>query len=54
MFDNLEDSGLSNDLMWVNVVPLSNEECKLFYGNQISVNTICVGGYYNEGSCYVS
>jgi hypothetical protein len=54
MFDNLEDSGLSNDLMWVNVVHLSNEECKLFYGNQISVNTICVGGYYNEGSCYVS
>jgi secreted trypsin-like serine protease len=47
-----EDSGLSNDLMWVNVVPLSNEECKLFYGNQIGVNTICVGGYYNEGSCY--
>jgi secreted trypsin-like serine protease len=47
-----EDSGLSNDLMWVNVVPLSNEECKIFYGNQISDNNICVEGNYNEGTCY--
>jgi secreted trypsin-like serine protease len=47
-----EDSGLSNDLRWVSVAPLSNEECKIFYGNQIGINTICVEGNYNEGSCY--
>jgi hypothetical protein len=53
-FFNLEDSELSNELMWTNVVGLSNEECRLYYGNQIGTSTICVGGNYNEGSCYVS
>jgi hypothetical protein len=51
--DNLEDSGLSNDLRWVNVVALSNEECRIIYGNQIGINTICVEGNFNEASCYV-
>jgi hypothetical protein len=49
-----EDSGLSDDLMWTNVVTLSNEECRLYYGNQIGNSTICVEGNYNEGTCYVS
>jgi hypothetical protein len=53
-FFNLEDSELSNELMWTNVVALSNEECRLYYGNQIGTSTICVEGNYNEGSCYVS
>ncbi|CAH1368234.1 unnamed protein product [Tenebrio molitor] len=48
-----EDSGLSNDLRWVNVVALSNEECRIIYGNQIGINTICVEGNFNEASCYV-
>jgi hypothetical protein len=40
--------------MWTNVVTLSNEECRLYYGNQIGNSTICVEGNYNEGTCYVS
>ncbi|KAJ3632607.1 hypothetical protein MTP99_009604 [Tenebrio molitor] len=47
-----EDSGLSDDLMWTNVVTLSNEECRLYYGNQIGNSTICIEGNYNEGTCY--
>ncbi|XP_068903460.1 brachyurin-like [Tenebrio molitor] len=47
-----QDSELSNELMWTNVVALSNEECRLYYGNQIGTSTICVEGNYNEGSCY--
>jgi hypothetical protein len=39
--------------MWTNVVTLSNEECRLYYGNQIGNSTICVEGNYNEGTCYV-
>jgi secreted trypsin-like serine protease len=49
---NDEDSELSNDLMWTDVVALSNDECRLVYGNQITNSTICVEGNYNEGSCY--
>jgi hypothetical protein len=40
--------------MWTDVVALSNDECRLVYGNQITNSTICVEGNYNEGSCYVS
>jgi secreted trypsin-like serine protease len=47
-----EDSDLSNDLMYARLVALSNEECQIFYGNQISNDTLCVEGNYNEGSCY--
>jgi hypothetical protein len=40
--------------MYARLVALSNEECQIFYGNQISNDTLCVEGNYNEGSCYVS
>lgn len=49
-----EDSELVNELQWVEVAPLTNEECKIFYGNQINDNTLCLEGNYNEGICYVT
>ena len=33
---------------------VSNIECALTFGNQITNNTVCVDGNYNEGTCYVS
>jgi hypothetical protein len=48
-----QDSELQNELQWVEVARLTNEECKIFYGNQINDNTLCVEGNYNEGTCYV-
>ncbi|XP_063913786.1 brachyurin-like [Zophobas morio] len=47
-----DDPEFSNDLKWVTVAALSNEECRLTYGNQITDSTLCVEGNYNEGSCY--
>lgn len=53
MWNLIGESGLSDDLQWVQVTALSNAECKLTYGNQVTGNTICVAGSFNEGSCYV-
>ncbi|RZC40182.1 Trypsin domain containing protein, partial [Asbolus verrucosus] len=46
-----EESGLSNDLNWVTLSALSNAECKITYGNQITDNMVCFSGNYNEGTC---
>ena len=54
MFKFSEDAGLSNALQWVRVVTVTNAECSLTYGSQITVTMVCVEGNYNEGSCYVS
>ncbi|RZB40522.1 brachyurin-like, partial [Asbolus verrucosus] len=35
----------------VDVVTLSDENCKKAYGNQIGDNMICVQGSYNQGTC---
>ncbi|KAJ3656402.1 hypothetical protein Zmor_015482 [Zophobas morio] len=43
---------LYNELQTVDVAPLTTEECRIYYGNQISDNTVCVEGNYNEGTCY--
>jgi secreted trypsin-like serine protease len=45
------DSDLSNKLRHVSTSVLSNEECRIFYGNQITDNMVCVEGNYNEGTC---
>ncbi|KAJ3656422.1 hypothetical protein Zmor_015502 [Zophobas morio] len=45
------DAGLSEHLQMVGTVTLSNTECKLTYGNQITDNMVCVEGNYNEGTC---
>ncbi|XP_063913726.1 brachyurin-like [Zophobas morio] len=46
-----EDAGLSTDLNTVPLVTLSNEECRLTFGNQITDNMLCASGNYNEGTC---
>lgn len=49
----LEDAGLVNELNAVFLVTLSNEECRLTFGNQITDNMVCASGNYNEGICTV-
>ncbi|RZB38746.1 Trypsin domain containing protein, partial [Asbolus verrucosus] len=44
-------SGLSNDLNWVTLSALSNAECKITCGNQITDNMVCFSSNYNEGTC---
>ncbi|RZC36244.1 Trypsin domain containing protein, partial [Asbolus verrucosus] len=44
-------SGIVNDLYYVSVVVISNEECQITYGNQIKTTMICTLGNYNEGIC---
>lgn len=44
---------LSDGLNYVTVVVISNNECKITYGNQIGEYTICTSGNYNEGTCTV-
>ncbi|RZC37325.1 brachyurin-like, partial [Asbolus verrucosus] len=42
---------LSDYLNWVLLSSISNEECKLTYGNQITNTMVCVSGNFNEGPC---
>ncbi|RZC41951.1 Trypsin and/or DUF1986 domain containing protein [Asbolus verrucosus] len=46
-----EEAGLVDDLQYVFLTILTNEECRLFFGNQINDNQVCVEGNYNEGTC---
>jgi secreted trypsin-like serine protease len=43
--------GPENDLHYVELATLSNPECRIFYGNQITDEMICAEGNYNEGTC---
>ncbi|RZC38660.1 serine protease 53, partial [Asbolus verrucosus] len=45
------NTGLSNELMWVSVTTISNDECQLTYGAQITHKMLCVAGHFNEGIC---
>jgi secreted trypsin-like serine protease len=45
------DPELSSGLNYVGLAVLSNAECKITYGNQITDDMVCVEGNYNEGSC---
>ncbi|EFA04555.2 serine protease H117 [Tribolium castaneum] len=46
-----DDPGLVDDLRFVYLTPLSNDECKLVYGNQIKDEMVCAAGNNNEGFC---
>ncbi|KAJ3656346.1 hypothetical protein Zmor_015430 [Zophobas morio] len=43
---------LASQLQYVYVSTLSNQECRITYGNQLTDNMVCIEGNYNEGSCY--
>jgi secreted trypsin-like serine protease len=40
-----------NDLHYVNVTTISNEECRITYGTQITDEMVCTAGNFNEGTC---
>ncbi|KAJ3656443.1 hypothetical protein Zmor_015520 [Zophobas morio] len=46
------DSALTNELRYVFISTITNEECRITYGNQITDNMICAIGNYNEGTCH--
>ncbi|KAJ3656439.1 hypothetical protein Zmor_015517 [Zophobas morio] len=45
------DPELSNELRYIDTTTLSNQECRLYYGSQITDSMICAAGNYNEGTC---
>ncbi|KAJ3656342.1 hypothetical protein Zmor_015426 [Zophobas morio] len=45
------DVTLSDELRWVLLSAISNEECRLTYGAQITDTMVCASGNYNEGPC---
>jgi secreted trypsin-like serine protease len=49
-----DDPELSNGLNYVGLAVLSNEECRMVYGNQLTDDMVCVEGNFNEGACLVS
>ncbi|XP_063914155.1 brachyurin-like [Zophobas morio] len=46
-----DDSGLVDEMRFVYLVPLSNDECRLIYGNQLTEHMVCAAGNNNEGFC---
>ncbi|XP_044266759.1 brachyurin-like [Tribolium madens] len=46
-----EDSELAPELQYVGLAVISNEECKLTFGSQITEEMVCVDGNYNQGTC---
>lgn len=49
----IDTLALENDLKFVNLKSLTNEECQLIYGEQIVLTMVCVSGDQNEGTCFV-
>jgi hypothetical protein len=49
----VDDPGIVDELHWVYVTSLSNPECRIVYGSQITDSMVCVDGNYNEGTCKV-
>ncbi|XP_063913622.1 brachyurin-like [Zophobas morio] len=45
------DPELVENLRWVGLTSITNDECKITYGSQISDNMLCAAGNYNEGTC---
>jgi hypothetical protein len=45
--------GPVDHLNYVDVVTMTDSDCKSFYGDQIGDNMFCVEGPYNEGTCLV-
>jgi hypothetical protein len=50
----LETPGLVDELQWAELTTLSNEESRIFYGNQINEKMVYAIGRFNEGGCTVS
>lgn len=50
----IDTLALENNLRYVNLISLANEECQLIYGDQIVDTMVCVGGTDNEGTCFVT
>ncbi|KAJ3656433.1 hypothetical protein Zmor_015513 [Zophobas morio] len=45
------DPELSNELRFLLIRTISNAECRMIYGDQITDNMVCAIGNYNEGTC---
>ncbi|KAJ3632614.1 hypothetical protein MTP99_009610 [Tenebrio molitor] len=45
------DPELSDNLQYVSLITITNEECKNVYGFQVSDDMICATGNYIEGTC---
>ncbi|KAJ3632591.1 hypothetical protein MTP99_009590 [Tenebrio molitor] len=46
-----DGTGLVDDLRYINLVALSDDECKLAFGNQVNENMVCLAGNDNGGTC---
>jgi secreted trypsin-like serine protease len=46
-----QNPGLVSDLQFIQLVTITNSECKLNYGGQIVDEMVCVVGQSNEGIC---
>ncbi|EFA04680.1 brachyurin-like [Tribolium castaneum] len=46
-----ETAGLANELNYVTVTTIPNDECQLSFANTIFKTMVCVAGNYNEGTC---
>jgi secreted trypsin-like serine protease len=44
--------GLTENLLFVYVVSITNEECSYYFGAQIKDSMLCVDGNYNQGFCW--
>jgi hypothetical protein len=49
----LANPGLTENLLYVYVVSITNEECSYYFGAQIKDSMLCVDGNYNQGFCWV-
>ncbi|KAJ3656383.1 hypothetical protein Zmor_015465 [Zophobas morio] len=47
-----DDPELSDTLVHVTLRAVSDAECRITYGNQLTENMVCFAGNYNEGTCY--
>ena len=48
-----DNSELADELNWIPVTTVSNEECRITYGNQLTDGMVCIVGSFNEGACTV-
>ncbi|XP_063914165.1 brachyurin-like [Zophobas morio] len=46
-----DNSELADELNWIPVTTVSNEECRITYGNQLTDGMVCIVGSFNEGAC---
>lgn len=52
-FKFLAVAGLNDQLSYVELATVSNEECQLSFGALIHDTMLCAVGNYNEGNCLV-